>query len=510
MKKPFERYTVMKFSLSHPTNHYPGLTIVPVAKNENSGQVYSAISAITQIPSDLIKTDFNAELKEVHALYFTEGGKSKRIILLGLGEKPGVNEVTNAFRSFVFKRKSNLNGTLGISFLYQNTPADLSAWVESAVAGTLLGKYDIGLYKTEKSGQEKPLNTIEKIEIFVAKGQSTAVQNAITKGQSLAETQLEIFDLVNAPSNKKNPQTLADWALQSGQKYGYAVKVFDKAAIVSLGLHALLAVNQGSENPPTFIVMEYKPSGKPVKKVGLVGKGVTFDTGGLSIKPSTNMHYMKSDMGGAAAVMGTMEMAAKLKLPVHLIGAVPATDNSVDGKSVKPGDVIGSYDGKSIEVIDTDAEGRLILADGLSYVTSQYKPDVLIDLATLTGSCIRTLGTYAGGLFSNNDELASHLLAAGQETGERLWQLPIWDDYKREIKSDVADVKNFSGVPSAGAITAAKFLEVFIQDHPAWAHLDIAGVAVSDSEFSSHKSATAFGIRLLIGYLENLIETTEK
>jgi leucyl aminopeptidase len=252
--------------------------------------------------------------------------------------------------------------------------------------------------------------------------------------------------------------------------------------------------------------MEYKPANTPIKKVGLVGKGVTFDTGGLSIKPSTNMHYMKSDMGGAAAVMGTMEMAAKLKLPIHLFGVVPATDNSVDAKSIKPGDVIGSYDGKTIEVIDTDAEGRLILADGLAYAVKNFQPDVLIDLATLTGSCIRTLGTYAGGLFSNDDNLIGQLMKASQLTGERLWPLPLWDDYKKEIKSDVADVKNFSGNPSAGAITAAKFLEIFIQGHPSWAHMDIAGVAVSDSEYSTQKSATAFGVRLLICYLESLLK----
>ena len=253
--------------------------------------------------------------------------------------------------------------------------------------------------------------------------------------------------------------------------------------------------------------MEYKPAtAKVLHKIGLVGKGVTFDTGGLSIKPSTNMHYMKSDMGGAAAVFGTLEMAAKLQLPMHVIGVVPATENSVDSLSTKPGDVIGSYQGKTIEVIDTDAEGRLILADGLTYTVRRFAPDVLIDLATLTGSCIRTLGTYAGGLFSNNDELVEKLNLAGEQTGERLWRLPLWDDYKKELKSDVADLKNFSGNPSAGAITAAKFLEEFIEKHPAWAHMDIAGVAVSDSEFSSQKSATGFGIRMLIDYMQGLID----
>ncbi len=493
----------MKFSLSHSITSYPDLTIIPIAKNDGSNLAYETIGNISGIPLDLIKADFSADLKEVHTLYFNEGGKSKRIMLLGLGKTPNINDVIGAFRSFMFKRKSNLKGSIGISFLHKNAPKDSAIWIEACVSGLMLGKYDIGLYKTENDKNGKGNNIAnETIEIF-----GNEADQAITKGQALAETQLQIFDLVNAPSNKKDPQTLANWALQSGKKYGYDVKVFEKAEIESLGMEALLAVNRGSEDPPTFIVMEYKPSGNPIRKIGLVGKGVTFDTGGLSIKPSTNMHYMKSDMGGAAAVMGTMEMIAKLQLPIHVMGVVPATDNSVDAKSVKPGDVIGSYDGKTIEVIDTDAEGRLILADGLAYVARNFKPDILIDLATLTGSCIRTLGTYAGGLFSNNDELAGELLQAGQETGERLWQLPIWDDYKKEIKSDVADVKNFSGNPSAGAITAAKFLEIFTQDHPAWAHMDIAGVAVSDSEFSSQKSATAFGIRLLVGYLQNMVNS---
>ena len=494
----------MKFSLSHSIDNRPEFLIVPIAKDDGLDTCFSIISTTTNIPADLIQSDFKAELKESHTLYYQENGTNKRMVLLGLGSNPGFMEVCNAFRSFTHKRKSNLPDQIGISFLSGNTSSsDPSIWVEATVNGMGLGKYEIGLYKTEQNGKQTP-DSDYSITVFAPEEYKLSAQAALKKGQATAETQLQLFDLVNAPSNKKTPQTLADWAVRSGSQYGYEVNVMDKNEIEALGLHALLAVNQGSENPPTFIVMEYKPEGKANKKIGLVGKGVTFDTGGLSIKPSTNMHYMKSDMGGAAAVMGTMELAAKLKLPVHLYGVVPATDNSVDAKSVKPGDVIGSYDGKTIEVIDTDAEGRLILADGLSYVARNFKPDVLIDMATLTGSCIRTLGTYAGGLFSNDENLISQLLAASQQTGERLWALPIWDDYKKEIKSDVADVKNFSGNPSAGAITAAKFLEIFTEDHPSWAHMDIAGVAVSDSEFSSQKSATAFGVRLLIEYLENI------
>ena len=217
---------------------------------------------------------------------------------------------------------------------------------------------------------------------------------------------------------------------------------------------------------------------------------------------------MKSDMGGAAAVLGTVEVAAKLKLPIHLIGIVPATENSMDSRSTKPGDVITSYSGKTIEIIDTDAEGRVILADGLGYMVRHYQPDVLIDLATLTGSVIAALGVHAAGMFTQNDELASQLTQAADQTGERLWRLPLWDVYKEDIKSDVADVKNFSGKPLAGSISAAKFLEVFTENHPAWAHLDIAGMAFADTEFGSQKNATGFGIRLLIAYLRALVEET--
>lgn len=502
----------MQFSLQSQLVTWPEALIIPVVQQaENIDAVLSQVIEATRLPAEVIRNDFKAELKEVHTLYLSEEQKSKRIFLLGLGEKPRSGDILNAFRSLVFKRKSSLPGHIGISFFQQNDSPQLSDWIEAAVNGVHLGLYDIGLYKTDKKEEAiTPSLQDARIEIFVAKKQHEALETAIKKGVATAGTQLEIFDLVNAPANKKTPQTLAEWATISGKKYGFNVQVFHKKEIEELGFHALLAVNRGSEMPPTFIVMEYRPpqGQKVLKKIGLVGKGVTFDTGGLSIKPSTNMHYMKTDMGGAAAVLGTIELAAKLQLPFHITGVVPATENSVDAASIRPGDVIGSYQGKTIEVIDTDAEGRLILADGLCYTVRQFKPDVLIDLATLTGSCVRTFGYYAGGLFSNNDSLVEQILQACDKTGERLWRLPLWDEYKKELRSDVADIKNFSGSPAAGAITAAKFLEEFIEKHPAWAHMDIAGVAVSDSEFSSQKSATGFGIRLLIEYMQTLIDSS--
>ncbi|NNE29388.1 MAG: leucyl aminopeptidase, partial [Saprospiraceae bacterium] len=252
---------------------------------------------------------------------------------------------------------------------------------------------------------------------------------------------------------------------------------------------------------------EYKGKSrkKNPPKVGLVGKGVTFDTGGISIKGTRNLHYMKSDMGGAAAVLGTVEAAARLKLPIHLIGIVPATDNCVDALAIKPGDVIGSYSGKTIEVIDTDAEGRLILADGLYYMQKHYAPEVMIDLATLTGSSFRTFGFEAAALFSKNTRLANQLQSSGDKTGERCWRLPLWDVYGPEMDSDIADIKNYHGKPFAGAITAAKFLEAFTNDHSAWAHLDIAGVAFNSIGLSDDKSGTGYGVQLLVNYLSQYI-----
>lgn len=422
--------------------------------------------------------------------------------LLGLGQQPAYADTLKTVRSFAHKQKSKLSPRLGVNLMY--LAALPGSQTEAIVSGLLLSTLPTGQYRQETETPH-PLATDEaELTLYTPEANAGMCQQAAERARHLSEAQLSIIGLVNAPSNKKTPAMLADWAEQSGRKHGYKVTVFDKPAIEELGLHALLAVNRGSEEPPRFIVMEYQPkqANGPLPKVGLVGKGVTFDTGGISIKPSTNMHYMKSDMGGAAAVFGTMEAAARLQLPVHLIGIVPATDNCVDANAIKPGDVIGSYSGKTIEVIDTDAEGRLILSDGIAYMLRHFAPDTLIDLATLTGSAVRTFGYHAAALFTNNTELEQHLKSASAATGERVWPLPLWEVYEEDLKSDVADVRNFSGRPIAGAINAAKFLEYFTEKHTRWAHLDIAGVAFGDSEFTIQKSATGYGVRLLINFLE--------
>ncbi|MEQ9423967.1 MAG: leucyl aminopeptidase [Cyclobacteriaceae bacterium] len=466
--------------------------LIPVFNDENIEKDLIKICRKYRLDQIRITDEFEGKKGEIVSSYFTKSGNTSKVVLIGLGESDfGVNQKT--LKGFFTKQKK-LSGEVMVDMNHLKKVHQLML-SQAFVGGSILGTYNLGLYKTEQNTRPS-----FKLNIQSTKHVSD-IQRLITEAQHIAETQRSIMDLVNAPANKKTPQDLGNWAANSGKKYGYQVDVFDKKKITEIGLNALLAVGQGSHVPPIFIVCEYKGEGAN-KTVGLVGKGVTFDTGGLSIKPSSKMHYMKSDMGGAAAVLGTIEAAAKLRLPIHLIAMIPSTENSVDANSVKPGDIIHSYSGKTIEVIDTDAEGRLILADALAYMTKNYKVDTLIDFATLTGSVIRALGYHAAGIMSNNDALQSAIAQAGDSIGERVWPLPIWKDYEDALDSDVADVKNLSDLPLAGAITAAKFLEVFINDHPNWAHIDIAGTAFADSELGKQKHATGYGVRLMIEALK--------
>ncbi|WP_420148058.1 leucyl aminopeptidase family protein [Spirosoma sp.] len=482
----------------NPQSPTAGDLIIPVAQTDTLTEQLTGLASKLNVPSIVLIRDFKAAAKEVISAYSPDGS---RTYLLGLGADPEEMDWLRAFRKLFFDQKEKLPAQLGI---------DLSAFnhevVEAVVLGVRWGGYDLKLYQTDKPEAAPFFSEAGKLTLYVRADQLTASQEGLARAEAIAQTQRQILDLMNAPANYKTPQTLADWTVASGKQYGYNVTILDKAELENQKLGALLSVSQGSDVPPVLIMAEYRPDDTSnLPKVGLVGKGVTFDTGGVSIKQSANMHLMKSDMGGAAAVLGTVEVAAKLKLPIHLIGIVPATENAIDGRSTKPGDVVTSYIGKTIEIIDTDAEGRVILADGLGYMVRHFQPDVLIDLATLTGNVILALGYHAAGLFTQNDELATHLTQAANQTGERLWRLPIWDVYREDIKSDVADLKNFSGKPVAGAISAAKFLEVFTEKHPAWAHLDIAGMAFADNEFGSQKNATGFGIRLLIKYLQTMV-----
>jgi leucyl aminopeptidase len=299
------------------------------------------------------------------------------------------------------------------------------------------------------------------------------------------------------PPNVCTPTYLGDVAKELAARHGHAVTILDKAAIVAEGMGALMAVAQGSAEEPRFIVLEYRGgSGAPVV---LVGKGVTFDTGGISIKPAQSMEDMKYDMSGAAAVLGTFEMLGLLKPRVNVVGLMPSVENMPSGMAYRPADVVKSHYGKTIEVVNTDAEGRLILADALSYAR-RYQPSCVLDIATLTGAIGIALGAVAAGVMGDTPALVQEVIGAGQRADERVWELPLWDEYRELIKSDIADVKN-SGGRAAGSITAGWFLKEFVEGFP-WAHLDVAATAYTDREDAgSVKGPTAMGVRLFAEFL---------
>ena len=370
---------------------------------------------------------------------------------------------------------------------------------QAMIEGALLGLYQFNIYRTEGNGTDKKITSIT----FVVDGQARKrqVEHAVRWGQTIAEATMFVRDLCNHPANVVTPTYIANEATKIARASQVRCTIFDRRQMQRIGMGALLGVARGSHEPPKFIILEYRGGPKNQRPIALVGKTVTFDSGGISIKPADNMDHMKADMTGGAVVLAALRTAAQKRLPLNIIGIIPATENMPGGSATKPGDVLTSLSGKTIEVINTDAEGRLILADGLTYAT-RYNPSVLVDIATLTGACVVALGNVAIGVLGNNEALVQELKDAGEESGERAWQLPLWEDYYDSIKSDVADVKNTGGRPG-GTITAAAFLSKFI-GKAVWAHLDIASTDWSDNEKAYiSKGATGVGARLLIQFLRN-------
>lgn len=472
----------MKFTQNTALN--PGLDLILPFRKDTLN--FDRLAGLVKVS----KPDFEGEFQEILMMY---GENGQRVYLLGLGEEKHLPQLSEAFRHLFFKTGKNWpdNIQLDCQDLKENE-------ITQAVLGLEMGEYKIGAFKSE---QEKPQVSKEPCTIILVSKQD--ISPNILEGKHTAETINRIKALVDAPPNYKTPQYLSDWAIQSARQYGYDCKVLSKKELENEGLQALLAVGRGSVHEPCLIINSYLPKKEKQVDLGLVGKGITFDSGGLSIKDSANMHYMKSDMGGAAAVLGAVELAAKLKLNINVIGVIASAENAVDSNSYRPGDVIGSYSGKNIEIIDTDAEGRLVLADALSYIIRQHQPEQLIDLATLTGAVVRALGYSAAGMFTNNKEMAQRLSEIGNAIHERVWPMPLFDDFEEDLHSDIADIRNFSEKPVAGAITAAKFLEAFTESHEKWVHLDIAGVAFGSSDYAKMKSATGFGVRLLIDYMKS-------
>lgn len=369
----------------------------------------------------------------------------------------------------------------------------------SIYEGCVLSGYKYDKYFTEKKNKNEKL---AEITIFdpdekIAK----SLKPAATGAGIVCEATCLARDLANAPGNEIYPETLAAAARSSAAKHGFRCEIWDMKKIERAGFGGLLAVNAGSDRPARFIILEHNARRTGLDTIVLIGKGITFDAGGISIKPASGMSEMKMDMSGAAAVIGTLEAASRLKLPLHLVGLIPSTENLLGGSAMRPGDIIVHYGGKTSEVDNTDAEGRLVLADALAYA-AKYKPKAVIDLATLTGACVVALGHHATGMMGNDEEMMKRLKTAGEKTFERVWELPLYEEYEKQIKSDVADVKNVGG-RWAGAITAALFLKKFIGDYK-WVHLDIAGTAILEDNMPyAPKGGSGAGVRLLMDFLTN-------
>ncbi len=370
---------------------------------------------------------------------------------------------------------------------------DESYFYQTVFEGIYLGNYSFDVYKSEEKKKSK------KLQIFYSPS-TGIIQKAQKKAERLIESVVFARDLVNEPAITLTPSVLALRTGRELKKFGVKVTVFNNTELKKRNMKAVLAVGKASTNPPNMIILNYKPKTKAKRKIALVGKGVTYDSGGLSIKPTAGMLEMKADMAGAATVIGTIRAAAEANLPVEIIGVIPAVENMVSGNSYKPGDVIGSASGKTIEVKDTDAEGRIILADALDYASRQ-KPDEIIDFATLTGAVAVALGLFTSGLFTKNEDLAREIYDAGQRTYEFVWRLPFWTEYDKLIESDIADVSNL-GPRWGGAITAGKFLEHFVDKNIPWAHIDMAGPALKhDLTNYTKKFCTGYGVRLMFDYL---------
>ncbi|MBN2479205.1 MAG: leucyl aminopeptidase [Parachlamydiales bacterium] len=454
------------------------------------------------ISGPISSKDFSGKSKEM-SLVYAPLSQDKRIILLGLGEMDKMDEfqIAESYAEIVKFVKSKKGSSINILI-----PEKLNLAKEDLIKGIVEGLY-LSNYSFDKFRHFTKKDLPSSIKDVCLIGLETKDMAIVKKGEVIADGVNLTRDLVNNNADDETPQHLAKVA-EDFSKISTKIKVtvFDKKRIEKENMGLLLAVNKGSDKDPVFIIVEYKgnPSSKDTSVI--VGKGITYDTGGLSLKPSTSMDTMKSDMSGGAAVLGAMYAIANLDLKVNVTCIVPATENAIGPKSYKPGDVYVNMANKSVEVKNTDAEGRLILAEGLSYAAMKIKPSRIIDLASLTGACVVALGEDVAAVFSNRKELAEAFIEASKRTGDHLWQMPLYQKYKEQLKSDIADLKNIGSGREAGTITAALFLQEFVDDIP-WVHIDIAGPAFLSKPKGLHPTqASGMGVRLLTYFFENLAE----
>lgn len=445
----------------------------------------------------LRRGDLEGKVGQTLLLQRVPGIAAERVLLVGCGRErdltagPFARAAASAARAIAATAATDAVSLLpGLGVRER----DLAWRVRETVVATRGATYRFDRMKSEK---ERPARALRRLTLALAgRRDLEAGQRGLREGVAIADGVERARDLANLPANVCTPEFLAEQARAlAGKHPALHLEVLDERDMEKLGMGALLAVARGSRQPPRLIVLEYRGTEREARPVVLVGKGVTFDAGGISLKPGQGMDEMKFDMSGAAAVLGVLHAVASLALPLRVVGVMPATENLPDGNAIKPGDIVTSLSGQTIEVLNTDAEGRLILCDALTYV-DRYDPAVVIDVATLTGACVVALGRVPSGLFANHAPLARALLAAGEASGDRVWELPLWEEYRELLKSNFADVANIGG-PEAGAVTAATFLARFTRKYH-WAHLDIAGTAWLTGK---EKGATGRPVPLLTQYL---------
>jgi len=471
--------------------------VIGVHAGKRLGAAAEAVDKATRgLVSRLVKRgDLGGTLNETLMLPEAPGTAAERILLVGCGKADGIKPAE--YLSLIQKAAR----TVGEAGLKNAVSCLADVPVRDRDAGWKIRQaclaFGASAYRFEQM-KSKPSKRAHfaRLGILVGLEDSVEAQHAVNTAKGLLGGLALMKDLANLPGNHCPPAHLAETARELGKTHkSLKVTVLERADMQKLGMGSLLAVAQGSAQPPKLITLDYRGCPDASRPIVLVGKGVTFDSGGISIKPGAGMDEMKFDMSGAAAVLGVMKTVAELALPINVVGVVPTVENMPDGHAIKPGDVVTSLSGQTIEILNTDAEGRLILCDALTYA-ARFEPDVVIDIATLTGACVVALGSHASGLLSNHDALADELLAAGEMSGDRAWRLPLWDDYQKQLDSPCADMANVGG-REAGTITAACFLARFTKDYR-WAHLDIAGTAWTGGKL---KNSTGRPLALLMEFI---------
>jgi leucyl aminopeptidase len=472
-----------------------------------TGAVDQALGgAIREVIAD---GDFRGKRGEIAVFYPRGALPASRVIVVGLGPQEQFTLQAVREAAAAAARKARDLGVPSFSSIVHGSGAggfDLEQAAQAVVEGTILGLYRYQELKNEDPDRADP-ERFTLVQFDAAK--LPAVEAAAQVGQIVAEAACLARDLVNRPANYATPSDLADLALEiAGEFDTMRCQILDEEDAAELKMGSFLGVAKGSDEPAAFIVMEHNPGREDLDTVILVGKGITFDTGGISLKPSEKMDRMRGDMGGGAAVLATMLAVGQFELPLHVVGLVPATENMPGGRAYKPGDVLTAMNGKTIEVLNTDAEGRLILADALAYA-HQFEPKAVIDLATLTGACVVALGRgMAAGLFCADDNLRARLQAASEATGERIWPMPLYDEYLDSLQSLSADLANVGGDRYGGVGVSAMFLKQFAEGSP-WAHIDIAGMSFEERPGTAKRPAhlakggTGFGVRLLVQFLRD-------